>query len=480
MANATSQKFETDILYVLDYVVGKDEYQTWKTRLTNQLLATVEVPGFRKGKAPEHLAKKYINQEAFDQTILRETIDKFSKVGVELIQEKMKEEKRAVLRLEIDPTPELTGEKDGEFHFRINANLLPNIDLSKIETLKVEVPKANSLVGRPNFTEFKTQEKNRMLVSSNVYVVTDEESKDGYQILADLAGTVEGVADPKLDAIGTKITLGMGNYLPDFEKGMKGVKAGEKKDFKVKFPADYFEPSLASKTAEFKVTIHEVSKPQFDNISAIIEANNDLKAQFKDEAGFDTFLEKFYADDTERLVEEAWQKEVVRKVVNIVPDFAMDSTGMEAETDRIFNALQLDAEREKVSLGEMVIKAGIPLENEEKAKSLDSIQVKKQVEKYVKNEFKLSNILTAAHEIKVTVKPTNEEVETTVKDAIRNPDKYNLQSGSSEDEIRTTIIDRVIRQAGAKWIFDSVRENLKKDAIKETIQDLASTPKAKK
>ncbi len=480
MASATNQKFETDILYILDYLIPKDEYQTWKKRLTNQLLSTVEVPGFRKGKAPEHLAKKYINEQAFVQTILSETVDKYSKEGVALIQEKMKEDGRVVLRLEIDPNPELFGEKDDAFQFRINAHLLPNIDLSSIETLKIEMPAANTLVGRPTFDEFKKQEKSRLFANSNVYTVCDEEAKDNYQVMADLAGKVDGVPDPKLDAIGTKITLGMGNYLPDFEKGMKGVKAGEKKEFKVKFPADYFETLLANKTAEFKVTIHEVSKPQFDSISQIIEDNQELKTQFKDEAGFDNFLEKFYADDTARLTEEAWQKSIVKKVVQIVPDFQLDNDGVEAETNRIFNALAVDAEKEKVTLGEMLIKAGIPVENESKVKSLDSIQVKKEVEKYVRNEFKLSNILTAANELKVLNKPSNQEIDTTVNDAIRNPDKYNLQSGQNEDEIRTTIIDRIIRQAGAKWIFDTVRKNLKQDSIMETIKDIASTPKTKK
>jgi trigger factor len=480
MANVTNQKFENEILYSLDYLVPKDEYQTWKNRLTNQLLATVEVPGFRKGKAPEKLARKYINEGAFEETFLRETVDKFSRAATDLIHEKMKEEKRAVMRLEIDPSPEFTGEKDDEFRFRINAHLLPNVDLSKIETLKVEKPTAKSLVGRPSLEEFKRQEKNRLFTNSNVYIAVDEESKSGYQVMADLSGKVDGVADPKLDAIGTKITLGMGNYLPDFEKGMTGVKTGEKKDFKVKFPADYFEPELAGKTAEFKVTIHEVSKPQFDNINAVIEANSELGTQFKDEGGFETFLEKFYADDTERMIDDAWQKNIIRKIVDITPDFQLDLQGIEAETDRIFNALALDAEREKITMGEMLIKAGIPLENESKAKSLDSIQVKKAVEKYVRNEFKLSSILTVVHEVKVENKPKAEEVDNTVNDAMRNPEKYNLQSGMSGEDIRTSIIDRIIRQGGAQWIYQTVKNNLKQDSIMETIKDLESKPKAKK
>lgn len=479
MADATNHRFENDVLYILDYVIPKEEYQTWKNRLTNQLLSTVEVPGFRKGKAPEHLARKYINEGAFEETFLRETVDKFSRAGTEIVQEKMKEENRVVLRLEIDSRPEFTGEKDGGFQFRINAYLLPKVDLSKIETLKIDKPTASSLTGRPTTEEFKKQEKNRLFTNSNQYISVDEAAADNYQVLADLSGKVDGVEDPKLDAIGTKITLGLGNYLPDFEKGMKGVKAGEKKEFKVKFPADYFEPQLASKTAEFRVSIYEVNKPKFDNISDIIEATPDLKSQFKNEEGFDVFLEKFYAEDTVRMLEDSWQKAVIRKVVDITPDFQLDAEAVESETNRIFNSLSLDAEREKVTLGEMLVKAGIPILKEEKAKSLDAIQVKKEVEKYVQNEFKLSSILTVANELKVENRPSPEEVDRTVQDATKNPDKYSLESGMSADDIRTTIIDRVIRQAGAKWVYDTVQANLKKDDIMSTVQDLVSTPKAK-
>ena len=479
MADATNHRFENDVLYILDYVIPKEEYQTWKNRLTNQLLSTVEVPGFRKGKAPEHLARKYINEGAFEETFLRETVDKFSRAGTEIVQEKMKEENRVVLRLEIDSKPEFTGEKDGGFQFRINAYLLPKVDLSKIETLKIDKPTASSLTGRPTTEEFKKQEKNRLFTNSNQYISVDEAAADNYQVLADLSGKVDGVEDPKLDAIGTKITLGLGNYLPDFEKGMKGVKAGEKKEFKVKFPADYFEPQLASKTAEFRVSIYEVNKQKFDNISDIIEATPDLKSQFKNEEGFDVFLEKFYAEDTVRMLEDSWQKAVIRKVVDITPDFQLDAEAVESETNRIFNSLSLDAEREKVTLGEMLVKAGIPILKEEKAKSLDAIQVKKEVEKYVQNEFKLSSILTVANELKVENRPSPEEVDRTVQDATKNPDKYSLESGMSADDIRTTIIDRVIRQAGAKWVYDTVQANLKKDDIMSTVQDLVSTPKAK-
>ena len=479
MANATNHRYENDVLYILDYVIPKEEYQTWKNRLTNQLLSTVEVPGFRKGKAPEHLARKYINEGAFEETFLRETVDKFSRAGTEIIQEKMKEENRVVLRLEVDSKPEFTGEKEDGFQFRINAYLLPKVDLSKIETLKIEKPTAASLTGRPTTEEFKKQEKNRLFTNSNQYISADEAAADNYQVLADLSGKVDGVEDPKLDAIGTKITLGLGNYLPDFEKGMKGVKAGEKKEFKVKFPADYFEPQLANKTAEFRVSIYEVSKPKFDKISDIIEATPDLKSQFKNEEGFDAFLEKFYAEDTVRMIEDSWQKTVIRKIVDITPDFQLDAEAVEAETNRIFNALSLDAEREKLTLGEMLVKAGIPILKEEKAKSLDAIQVKKEVEKYVQNEFKLSSILTVANELKVENRPSPEEVDRTIQDATKNPDKYSLESGMSADDIRTTIIDRVIRQAGAKWVYDTVQANLKKDDIMSTVQDLVSTPKAK-
>jgi trigger factor len=78
----------------------------------------------------------------------------------------------------------------------------------------------------------------------------------------DYRGTIDGVEFAGGAAQGQSVVLGEGRFLPDFEKQLPGMKAGDQKSFEVKFPDDYAGKEVAGRTAVFAVTVKEVAAPK--------------------------------------------------------------------------------------------------------------------------------------------------------------------------------------------------------------------------
>ena len=79
----------------------------------------------------------------------------------------------------------------------------------------------------------------------------------GNRAVIDFAGTIDGLAFDGGTAVAYPLVLGSGSMIPGFEEGIIGMSPGQSKNIKVRFPADYQEPSMAGKTAVFKITVRE-------------------------------------------------------------------------------------------------------------------------------------------------------------------------------------------------------------------------------
>jgi trigger factor len=127
----------------------------------------------------------------------------------------------------------------------------------------------------------------------------DRKSKDGDQVVVDFTGTIDG--EEFQGGTGTEIpvVLGQGQMLPDFEKGLKGLKAGDEKTIKVKFPKDYHSEDLAGKKAEFALNTHRVEE------EVLPELNDEFAEAFNVTEGG---MEQFKKDVRENMEREAKQK----------------------------------------------------------------------------------------------------------------------------------------------------------------------------
>jgi trigger factor len=118
-----------------------------------------------------------------------------------------------------------------------------------------------------------------------VWSTVERASKEGDRVIVDFKGTMKGEPVKGGEGKQVPVDLGEGRMLPDFEKALSGVKAGEEKSFKVKFPKDYHEEALASKKIDFEATIHRVEEeelpPLDDTLAELYEVKEGGLAALK-------------------------------------------------------------------------------------------------------------------------------------------------------------------------------------------------------
>ncbi len=140
------------------------------------------------------------------------------------------------------------------------------------------------------------------------------------QVRIDFSGTQEGAVFDGGEAKNFALVLGVGRMLPDFEKGIVGMKAGETKSFDMSFPEDYHGKAVAGKKVTFTINMLVVEAPRLP----------ELNDEFAKELGVaEGDVDKLKADIRSNL-----QAEVERRLKVRNKDSAMDA---------LLNVAQLEA-----------------------------------------------------------------------------------------------------------------------------------------
>jgi len=443
-----------DLSYFIDYFVEKTEYEDFKNRVIDQVLKNVEVKGFRKGHAPREKAMKEVNPMYLQQTILNETLDKYGAEAVEAGKKALQEMERVGMNFTLDENPETMKEDENGFQFRLTAKLLPEIDIDAITSVKIDEPSEKDLTDRPSFDDFQAAEKTRFVQRYNQFSETDSASKNGSRVTVNMTGKVEEKEDPRLTANDFAFTIGAKEVLPEFEAGVTGVKVGDTNSFELVFPADYFAEDLRGKKAEFSIEVVKVEEAKFSTVEEILAENEEAKKQFESPEKFDTFLQEFFAKETKSQLEQMRQRRIITSIVENSPEVELNETTIESEVDRVTKALAEQAQSTKISIGEAYLQNNLPVKNADKIKQMDELQIKAEVAKYVRSEFKLSQILSYVYEVKVEKKPSTKEFDDTLAQVKANPDQFNIPPNSTEEQMKSVVMDRIVRQLAANWLFE--------------------------
>lgn len=207
---------------------------------------TAKIKGFRPGKIPPNVVRQRYGKQV-RQEVLADLMGQSYRDAV--IQENL----NPVAQPKIEPE---LGTKGEGFAFVATFEVLPEIKLQGLDKIEVTRPEI----------EIADQDCDDMLESLRKQKATwktvEREAKEGDRVIVDFDGRLEG--EPIEGGTGKEVpvVLGDGQMLPDFEKGLKGVAAGEEKTFKVKFPKDYHNEALANKTVEFGVKVHRVEEEE--------------------------------------------------------------------------------------------------------------------------------------------------------------------------------------------------------------------------
>lgn len=231
-------------------VVAADKIETAVQDRLKQLSKRVKIQGFRPGKVPMKIVEQQYRGTATNDVL------------GQLIQEGLDEALKGqdeVPAVQPDVTPDAPIAKGKDFSFTASFDVYPQFEKLNLEGVKILKPESE--VTDADIDKVVDNMRKQQLTWKEL----KRKSKKGDRVMIDFVGRVDGEEFEGGKAEDYPMVLGEGQMLPDFEKGVKGMKAGESKDIDVTFPDDYNE-DLGGKTAVFTIDAKTVSEPQLPEI----------------------------------------------------------------------------------------------------------------------------------------------------------------------------------------------------------------------
>ncbi len=283
----------------LTVTVPADDFSKALTQAYNRNKKNISIPGFRKGHAPQQLIEKMYGTGVF-----------YEDAANILIPQTYPEEAEST-GLEIVSRPEFDIEqieKGKDFIYTATAAVKPAVELGAYEGIEVKKQDVTVTDEDVDAEIKKEQEKNSRLVDAEEGAAVE----NGDTINLDYSGSIDGVKFDGGTAEGQTLVIGSNTFIPGFEDQLVGVKAGEEKDVKVTFPAEYHAKELAGKDAVFACKVNKIQKKELPEL-------NDEFAQ--DVSEFDTMdeyresVKSNLVSDKEKAAKNAKTNEAVDKLI---------------------------------------------------------------------------------------------------------------------------------------------------------------------
>ena len=265
-----------------------------------QNVGKINVPGFRKGKAPLYIIETYYGKEVFFE-------DALNLIYADVVEEAIKESGLNVINDKMDFDMVSISKEDG-VEFKVTVTTYPEITLGDYKGLKAE-----KVIAKVEDSEIDAQINAMADRNARMIEVTDRAAKMGDTVVIDFEGFKDGVAFDGGKAEGHNLELGSGSFIPGFEEQLVDHNIGDEFDITVTFPEEYGTEDLAGKEAVFKIKLHEIKVrelPEIDDEFAkdVSEFDTlaDLKADLKAKA-----LER-----KQKVAEEEMENDLVSQIVD--------------------------------------------------------------------------------------------------------------------------------------------------------------------
>lgn len=396
-------------------------------RLANR----VNIPGFRKGKAPRKIVERHVGIEALKQ-------EAFDIIAPKAFNDAIDEQKIVpVTRPKIDI---VTLEDGQNLVFKATVVPRPEVKLGEYKGLKVE-KKVAEVTDEDVEKQLKTfQDRQAKMVDAPEGAAV----KDGDFTTLDFEGFVDGEAFEGGKGQDYPLQIGSGSFIPGFEEQLIGVKVGEEKDVNVKFPENYHAENLAGKDATFKCTIRSIKHKELPEI------NDELA---KKVSKFET-LDELKADIRKNLEENA-----ERRAVSEQRTQAIDKATENIEVD--IPAVMID-NRVTAMIQEMAMRLeqqGMKLEQYLQYAGTDIAKIREDyretAEKNVKTDLMLEEV-AKAEDIKVEAKDLDAEVAGMA--AAYGATPQQVQKIIKEQGRIGDLMSSVLRKKTAQFIIDNIAD----------------------
>lgn len=262
----------------LEIVVAAEELTLALNRTAKKVAGEINVPGFRKGKAPRHIIERYVGKEyllnealepligpAYTKAVEESDIWPVSRPDVEIVQ----------------------AEEGQDFIFKAVVDVKPEVELGQYKGLNV-AKKAVELTEE----EVDEELKSRQEMHAKIVPVEDGEVLDKDTVNINFEGFLDGVPFEGGKGENHDLTIGSNTFIPGFEEQLKGARADQELEVNVRFPDEYHSKELAGKDALFKVKINSIKRKELvplddefakdvSEFDTLAEFREDLKQKMK-------------------------------------------------------------------------------------------------------------------------------------------------------------------------------------------------------
>ena len=334
--------------FTMEFSVSKEAFEKAENEAYKKNVKSINVPGFRKGKAPKSIIEKLYGKGVFFEDAINACIP-------DAYEEALKESGLKVVGM---PKFDIVS-TDGDIVLKAVGFVKPEVTIDGYKGLDIEkkVERVTQAVVDEELNSVR--ERNARTIE-----VTDRASAMGDICNIDYEGFVDGVAFEGGKGEGHDLKLGQGAFIPGFEEQVAGKNIGDEFDVNVTFPEDYHAKELAGKAAVFKTKLNAIKfeqLPELDDefakdvseFDTLDEYKADLKAKIKKrneekaEGEFETAIAEALM---EKLVAEIPEPMFEAETENFVRDYdtRLRSNGLDLNTYFKYTGLTLDSLREQM------------------------------------------------------------------------------------------------------------------------------------
>ncbi|MBE6973254.1 MAG: trigger factor [Ruminococcaceae bacterium] len=306
--NVTSVEKKEKSTVELVIEVGAEEFEAAVQKVYLKTRNRINVPGFRKGKAPRKIIESMYGTGVFYEDAINEVYP--AAYAEAVAQQKLDEV--GYPKMEI-----VSVGKEG-FTFKAIVSVRPEVKLGTYKGLTA--PKEAAKVTEKDVNE----ELKPYIDRATSLVAVKRKAKKGDTAVIDFEGFMDGKPFEGGKGENYSLELGSGAFVPGFEEQVIGMKAGEEKDLNITFPADYV-ADLAGKDVIFKVKVNEVKeavKPELDDEFAKDVSEFETLEAFKKD--LEDKLTKSREEKAQRDYEEAIIEQLIANMEAEIPETMVD------------------------------------------------------------------------------------------------------------------------------------------------------------
>ncbi|MBR4827311.1 MAG: trigger factor [Oscillospiraceae bacterium] len=265
----------------LTYEESPETFQAAVQKVYRQQVKNIQIPGFRKGKAPRHLIEKMYGEAVFYEDALNDMLPG------------MYEDAMKSCEAEVIGKPDVNVEKMSRAEgvlVKFVQEVKPELNVSSYKGLTA--PKAVETIDDHEVEHELGHMQDR---NARIITVEDRPAQMGDTVIIDFDGYVDGEQFDGGKSDNFTLELGSHSFIDNFEEQICGHNTGDEFDVNVTFPEEYHAENLSGKPAVFKCKLNEIK------VKELPELDDEFA---KDVSEFDT-MEELRADTKKNLQEEA-------------------------------------------------------------------------------------------------------------------------------------------------------------------------------